>query len=133
MNAVGFSLTLDDRRDSLSRTEAVGTCPFRPDTHPRRRTTRVFYPWIENGFKAVSTCERYEIRAGLESSRANRSLDTSRNEASGTSPGPSEASSSFATRDGRMDALVPESCRSFRNGWAGYELVVETTSVERLD
>jgi len=128
MNAVGFSLTLDDAGITFEN-RSGRDMSFRPE-HILADVQRVFYPWIETDSKCID-CERHEVRAGLEIREriGPRYLE----ERSFRDIARPERGVIVVRYEGwTRDSLVPDRA-ILQNGWVGYELVVETTSIERLD
>ena len=128
MNTVGFSLSLDDRGVTFDN-RSGREMPFRPE-RILADVQRIFYPWIEEGSPCLE-CERREIRAGLEvrerigarflEERSFRVVDR---------PDRGEI---VVRYEGWTNGSLAPSRAILRNGWFGYQLIIDTTSAERID
>jgi hypothetical protein len=128
MNTVGFSLSLDDRGVTFDN-RSGREMPFRPE-RILADVQRIFYPWIEEGPPCLE-CERREIRAGLEvrerigarflEERSFRVVDR---------PDRGEI---VVRYEGWTNGSLAPSRAILRNGWFGYQLIIDTTSAERID
>jgi hypothetical protein len=128
MNAVGFSLTLDDTGITFEN-RSGRDMSFRPE-HILADVQRVFYPWIDKDSKCVD-CERRDVRSGIEIREriGHRDLE----ERSFRDVARPERGVIVVRYEGwTKDSLIPDRA-ILLNGWVGYQLIVETTSVERLD
>jgi hypothetical protein len=128
MNAVGFSLTLDDR-GVVFENRTGRAMPFDPE-RILADVQRVFYPWLGDAATCLE-CERRGVREGVEVVErfGARGLVERR-----FTPVDPPQSPSIVVRyqqpwleDGRIPAFAV-----LHNDSAGYELTVETASVERI-
>ena len=128
MNAVGFSLTLDDRGVEFEN-RTGRAMPFDPE-RILADVQRVFYPWLGDASSCLE-CERRGIREGLEV--VERIGPSGLVERRFTPADPPQSRSIVITYQPTWleDGLVP-TLAVLRNDSAGYELTVETDSVERI-
>lgn len=128
MNAVGFSLTLNEgivRFENRTGREML----FEPE-RIMTDVQRVFYPWIEEAW-TCTVCERRGFRAGVEiSERIGTTNLEERRFRSIARPERGEIVVRYS--EWLEDPPVPKHA-VLRDGRFDYELIVETISVERLD
>jgi hypothetical protein len=132
MNAVGFTLTLDERGVQFEN-RSGREMPFEPE-RILADVQRVFYPWIEADGRCTE-CERHATRVGLEVSErvGQQYLEERRFEdSSGARSGEIVIRFEDWIEDGIENGSIPGRA-VLSNGWYGYELIVETQSVERLE
>jgi hypothetical protein len=128
MNSVGFTLTLDGegvRFENRSGREL----PFEPE-RILADVQRVFYPWMADE-KSCTNCEQYIVRGDLEVSEKigpERILERRFVDLSGRR----DKEILVRFEDWLEGETIP-SRAILRNGWYGYELTVETLSVEHLE
>ena len=128
MNAVGFSLTLDDSGMTFEN-RSGRDMSFRPE-HILADVQRVFYPWIGKDPDCVA-CERREVRSGVEIRERIGPLYLE--ERSFRDVARPERGIIVIRYEGWTKNSLAPSRATLQNGWVGYELIVETTSAERLD
>ena len=128
MNTVGFTLKLD--QVGLKFENRSGRAiPFRPE-HILADVQRVFYPWLE-ATPACQACERRGMKNGLEVYE--RIGDVTLEERRFRDPiRPSRGEVVIRYEDWMTDPPVPKRA-VLDNGWFGYELTIETWSVDRLE
>jgi hypothetical protein len=128
MNTVGFSLTLDDRGVTFEN-RTGRELPFLPE-RILADVQRVFYPWIEE-YPICSNCEREAKRAGLEIRE--RMGDGFLEERRFSVAGRPERGELVVRYEGWIDGFSVPRRAILSNGWFGYELIIDTASVERID
>jgi len=128
MNTVGFTLTLDEGGITFDN-RSGREMPFQA-TRILADVQRVFYPWIENDSRCVA-CERREVRAGLEvRERIGPRYLEERSFRVVARPDRGEI---VVRYEGWTEGSLVPSRAVLLNGWFGYELIIETTSVESID
>ena len=128
MNTVGFSLTLDDRGVTFENRTGQ-ELPFLPE-RILADVQRVFYPWIEEN-PICSNCRREGMRAGLEIRE--RIGDGFLEERRFSVSGRPERGELVVRYEGWIDGFSVPRRAILSNGWFGYELSIDTTSVERIE
>ena len=144
MNRVGFILSLADRQVAFEN-RSGRDMPFAPE-HILADVQRVFYPWLAEDSKCLA-CQRTGIRMGqeIEEKIGARFLEERRFRLV-DHPGGGEVIIRYAdweaVPESRSPKEFPTHARSdvirvpkrvvVTNEWFGYELVVETMSVERI-
>ena len=128
MNTVGFSLTLDDRGVTFEN-RTGRELPFLPE-RILADVQRVFYPWIEED-SICSNCRREAMRAGLEIRE--RIGDDFLEERRFSVSGRPERGELVVRYEGWIDGFSVPRRAILSNGWFGYELTIDTTSVERIE
>jgi hypothetical protein len=128
MNTVGFKLILDDRGVSFE--NRSGRAMLLEPERILADVQRVFYPWIEPSSDCFN-CERAGIRAGVEILEriGSKSLEERR---FGLPGSPERGEIVVRYERWREDRLAP-SRAVLTNGWFGYELIIETMHVERIE
>ncbi len=142
MNAVGFSLSLDEAGVHFEN-RSGRPLPFEPE-RILADVQRVFYPWIESGGldddgAGCRNCRRQASRGGFEVEEqfADYALELRRfrlHEASErVSRGGAKAEAEILVRYERwhVDGVVPLRA-TLTNGFFDYVLTIDTSSVERL-
>lgn len=128
MNSVGFTLTLDAegvRFENRSGREM----PFEPE-RILADVQRVFYPWIP-AEGSCTNCEQYVVRGDLEVSEKigpERIMERRFVDLSGR-----RGSEILVRFEDWLEGGTIPGRAILRNGWYGYELTVETLSVEYLE
>lgn len=128
MNTVGFRLTLDDRGVTFEN-RTGRELPFLPE-RILADVQRVFYPWIEED-SICSNCKREGRRAGLEIRE--RIGDDFLEERRFSFAGRPERGELVVRYEGWIDGFSVPRRAILSNGWSGYELIIDTASVERID
>jgi hypothetical protein len=128
MNTVGFSLKLDDRGVTFEN-RTGRELPFLPE-RILADVQHVFYPWIEED-PICSHCEREAKRAGLEIRE--RMGDGFLEERRFSVAGRPERGELVVRYEGWIDGFSVPRRAILSNGWFGYELIIDTASVERID
>jgi hypothetical protein len=128
MNTVGFRLSLVEGHVSFENRTGRDV-PFVPE-RILADVQRVFYPWIE-GESRCTRCDRRGVRGDLEIVEhiGDEHLEQRR---FFVRDRPERGEIVVRYDDWPRDAIAPHRA-VLSNGWFGYELLIETTSAERLD
>lgn len=128
MNTVGFRLSLVDRRVSFEN-RTGRDMPFVPE-RILADVQRVFYPWIEGGARCTR-CDRRAIRGDLEI--VEHIGDAHLEERRFLLRDRPERGEIVVRYEDWPDGAIAAHRATLSNGWFGYDLLIETTSAERLD